>query len=323
MENNELTRQIEKQANEKLKNMSNDEIKAIADKEKNSEKKKAFGSAIICAIGAIFLLSVLLIFRKTISFMIIPLIVVIVIMVGVGIWFLIYLKKKLSKSNDDWALKGIIKELKRDGIMFSSQDDKHEYQVSKTIDILDEGTQKTRLLFDNDHKVFQLQIGEHLSKLFKFSDIINYEVYENGASKVSGTAGQALIGGAFFGLGGMIIGSSMGRTVQDTCSQLKLIIRLNDMNCPQMQLVYISSCTCSKDSTVYRTKRANLQLVCSQLEYMINSKTLEESAKIEQPKATVINDDIKQQILTLQEMCKDGLITEEEFEQKKKQILGL
>lgn len=196
--------------------------------------------------------------------------------------------------------------------------------LSKSITINASGWSKTNLLVDNEHKLFIYQRGEAYSQVYHFADLINYEVYENGQSKVKGRAGSALIGGAFFGITGLIVGSSMSRQIEDKCNQLKLIIRLNDLDCPQIVITYVDNATWEKEGFTYRSMKENLQLVCSALEYIMNAKTLEQSA-IEKTEEQITKEEksLKEQIQELKEMLDDGLITQEEFEQKKKQILEL
>lgn len=195
-----------------------------------------------------------------------------------------------------------------------------DFYADKIIKLATGGLSNAVILIDNDKKKFIYRKGKILSRPYKFSDIINYEVYENGNSKVKGTAGKALIGGAFFGLGGLIVGSSMGKKINEKCNQLHLIIRLNDFNTPQIDLKYIDNVEYDKDSFIYRNMKSNLQEVCSILEYMINSKTLEENIeKIDTSKYTKSN---KEQLQELKELLEEGLITQEEYEAKRKQILG-
>ena len=52
-------------------------------------------------------------------------------------------------------------------------------------------------------------------------------------------------------------------------------------------------------------------------------KTLEQSAMIKQEEKGIETKSNKEQLQELKEMLDDGLITQEDFEQKKKQILGL
>ncbi len=196
-----------------------------------------------------------------------------------------------------------------------------DFTISKTIPIVTNGWSTTELLIDNINKKFVYRNGTIYSKARKFSDIINYEVYENGKSCVKGSAGSALVGGVFFGLTGLIVGSNVSRNINEECNQLKLIIRINDFNCPQIVINYAYNAALSKSSTTYNNMKDNLQSVCSMLEYMINKRTLEQSSMLKQEVVTPKSD--KEQLTELKEMLDDGLITQEDFEKKKKQILGL
>ena len=194
---------------------------------------------------------------------------------------------------------------------------------TKTLPILTCGWGVAKLLLNNDNKQFIYQKGKNFSKIYNYSNLINYEVYENGKTQVQGRAGSALIGGAFFGIGGLIVGSSMSRNINEKCSQLKLIIRLNDFDCPQIVINYIDNAILDKSDSLYINMKANLQSVCSMLEYMLNEKTLEQSSAVKQEEKTVATKTNKEQLQELKEMLDDGLITQEDFEKKKKQILGL
>jgi hypothetical protein len=193
----------------------------------------------------------------------------------------------------------------------------------KTINITASGWSKTKLLIDNQNKKFIYQKGKTHSKTYSFSDLINYEVYENGKSQVQGRAGSALIGGVFFGLGGLIVGSSMSRNINEKCNQLKLILRVKDFNCPEIVITYVNNVDVDKNSSIYKNMKSNLQSVCSMLEYMLNENTLEQSSAVKQEEKIPVNASSKEQLKELKEMLDDELITQEDYEQKKKQILGL
>ena len=114
----------------------------------------------------------------------------------------------------------------------------------------------------------------------------------------------------------------MGRKINEKCNQLKLIIRLNDFNCPQIVITYVDNVDWDKNGWTYRNMKENLQSVCSMLEFMLNEKTLEQSSTVKQEESHAKKSN-KEQLQELKEMLDDGLITQEDFEQKKKQILGL
>ncbi len=245
---------------------------------------------------------------------------VMAILSGVGMFFeLKQSNEKLIKTEirqrllPDFTNKAVVQ--KEQNVNQISED----FYADKTIKLATGGWSSAVILIDNEKKKFIYRKGKTLSRAYKFSDIINYEVYENSNSKVKGTAGKALIGGAFFGLGGLIVGNSMGKKINEKCNQLHLIIRLNDINTPQIDLKYIDNVEYDKDGFIYRNMKSNLQEVCSILEYMINSKTIEEN--IEKTETNIGVKSKKEQLQELKEMLDEGLITQEEFDQKKKQIL--
>ena len=228
-------------------------------------------------------------------------------------WVVDYVKAKhLTSSAEGFEL------LKQANIVPDSS-----FVLDKSIDIITTGWSAAKLLIDNQNKKFIYQKGKKYSKTYSFSDLINYEVYENGKSQVQGRAGSALIGGAFFGLGGAIAGGSRSRSINETCNQLKLILRVNDFNCPEIVIIYVNNVDVDKNSSIYKKMKNNLQSVCSMLEYMLNEHTLEQSSAVKQEEKNPVNTSSKEQLKELKEMLDDGLITQEDYEKKKKQILGL
>ena len=228
-------------------------------------------------------------------------------------WIIDYVKAKhLTSSAEGFEL------LKQADVVTDSS-----FVFSKSIDIKASGWLATKLLIDNQNKKFIYQRGKTYSKTYNFSDLMNYEVYENGKSQVKGRAGSALIGGAFFGLGGLIVGSSMSRNINEKCNQLKLIIRLKDFECPEIVITYVDNFDCDKNDSIYKDMKNNIQSVCSMLEYILNEKTLEQSSVVKQTEKNPIQTSNKEQLQKLKEMLDSGLITQEDYEQKKKQILGL
>jgi hypothetical protein len=322
-----LQQETENLAKEKLSKMSDEEI----NKKANNYKSKLIKTYAICGIlSAIIFIS---------FFCCLPLIAegepietgllvfLIVFAIAITSIFPISLFIDTRKEPKELVLQALKKEMQPEVVNKINQTQVNiidsSFIVSKTIDIMASGWSSTKLLIDNQNKKFVYQKGKSFSKTYKFSDLINYEVYENGKSQVQGRAGSALIGGAFFGLGGLIVGSSMSRNINEKCNQLKLIIRLNDFNCPQIVITYVDNVDWDKNGWTYRNMKENLQSVCSMLEFMLNEKTLEQSSTVKQEEKTSEQKSQKEQLQELKEMLDDGLITQEDFEQKKKQILGL
>ena len=212
------------------------------------------------------------------------------------------------------------------------------FHLAKTINV--KIGKNRNILFDEENQKIIFQHNELFSKTYNFSDIISYEVYENGNSRVRGRAGSAIIGAAFFGYVGLVAGSSMSREINEKCTQLDLIIRINDFENPQIKFSYINGLeSCYKESPTYKEKIENIHLICSMLEFIINKKDINkidlkndnmcettENTSVNNKKEEdfIVSDNTcKKQLIELKELYDDGLITEEEYEKKRKQILNI
>lgn len=300
--------ELNRRASEKAETLSSAEIVAYS---KKTKKKLALITGII---GAVCLYAIIFSLIDMKEFIDIPIFYSVCLLVDIILFVVFFCKP--NKVLPIYTLKSEIKKNYHLEIIRNELP-----SLSKTVSVNADNC--SAILIDDENKKILFQYGRKITRAFSFSQITGYDVYENGESKVSGTAGRALLGGVFFGLGGMIVGSSMGRTVSNHCEQLNLIVHLSDLNCFQINLIFINK-DCEKGSSYYKKKIENLQYVCSALEYIINQKTLEESAIQNQTKdVPAEKTSNKEKLQELKEMLNDGLITQEDYEQKKKQILEL
>ena len=322
--------EIENQAKQKLSSLGKQEIEAAAKKYKKMEIIFLSVTIFYC-IAIILTMSILWSLPEESVPNEVAIFMIVISIAGI-IASIIGIYKIFKKPMIELALLQIKSEVRKSIAKLPTQqvvekNTNKDFVATKAINILSNGLKNAnKLLIDNDHKLFVYQNGDHISKAYGFTDLINYEVYENGQSKVKGRAGAALIGGAFFGLTGLIVGSSMGRQISKECTQLKLIMRINDINQPQIVITYIDNVGWNKNKFSYGMMKENIQEVCSALEYILNAKTLEQSMLDSQSKQSIENkqdQSLKKKLQELKELLNDGLITQDEFEQKKKQILNL
>ena len=320
--------ELDKQINEKLSTMSELEIK----KAENLYKKKVLKTALILSLLLFpFPIIIAILLPNLISSgsnLVIPSIVMMILLSILIIFDFLPVFRACKNSSQENAYLFLKNQLEKSAkkIVEISEEQKNinitDFKISKIFDIKTDALKGIKLLVDSENKKFIFQNKDTVCiKPYNFSDMLNYEVYENGKSQVQGRAGSALIGGAFFGLGGLIVGSSMSRNINEKCNELKLIIRINDPENPQIVIPYIKT-QCDKSGWLYRDTIENVQELCSLLEYIINTKTLEQSAN-SQSQSIEIEKSPKEQLQELKEMLNEGLITEEDYEQKKKQIIGL
>lgn len=189
------------------------------------------------------------------------------------------------------------------------------------------GGVKTKIIVDNKEKKIQFEIQKVKTRKFDFTEILKYEVYENGDKVVSGNVGKALVGGFFFGIGGALLATQASKRVNSNCSDLRIFIYFKDIDFPSIEIPIISSET-SKSTEHYSNKVSLLKEICALLEFAINQKDLEtykereeENEEVEKTLEDKKSD--KQKLKELKEMLEEGLISEKDFEKKKKQILGL
>lgn len=94
--------------------------------------------------------------------------------------------------------------------------------------------------------------------IVKFTDLINYDIYENGKTDTSG--------GVFYGA---VIAES-----KEKCQELKLIIRIKSYEKPQIEYTLVSGTLFNdgidKSQNQYRIIRNDLQQTVSYLEMILN-----------------------------------------------------
>lgn len=197
---------------------------------------------------------------------------------------------------------------------------KEIYDFSKIVDIKSGIITSIKIMMDDKNRKFVIKDGGRYSKIYNYTDLINYEIYENNNSVVQGTIGKTLIGGAFFGLGGMILGGNSKRKISSKCDDLRLIIRVNDINNTCLSVQYISK-NIDKNSSKYKIYKDELFEIVSVLEYMMNDvKKIDVSNKNE---ISLNSQTDREKLEDLKKLLDEGIITQEEFEAKKKQILNL
>lgn len=155
------------------------------------------------------------------------------------------------------------------------------------------------------------------STVYNYSDIVDFELLEDGQSISSGGLGRALVGGVLFGGAGAIVGGVTGKkSTKGICNSMKIKITINDMNNPVVYVDLISSAT-KKDSMIYRTFHNSaqeclsvLQLICDRQSGVTNTTNIIAGSNA---------DEIKK----YKNLLDEGILTQDEFDAKKKELLGI
>lgn len=176
------------------------------------------------------------------------------------------------------------------------------------------------LMIDEDSKRWYTPAGAGGKKhphIFNFSDIVDYELMEDGNTITKGGLGRAVAGGFLFGGVGAVVGGATGsKHSKSTCTSLKIKVTINDLSFPTEYINLIQS-ELKKDSIIYRTLAKQAEECVSLLQIICESKEKSGNICCEQAQSSA------DEIMKFKQLLDAGAITQDEFDVKKKQLLGL
>lgn len=199
----------------------------------------------------------------------------------------------------------------------------HNQQVFDTFVVSREqkaGTMYIRV--DDSKKLWYCDVKKPTNPpLLSFDEIVDYELSEDGNTVTKGGLGRVAAGGLLFGGVGAIVGGATGRKKSKTIiKSMKLRISLNNKYTNQIVLEFVPFGTdCKSGSMSYNMYKQEANSVISILDSMCSQAEREMGAQaIATPAASGADE-----ILKFKQLLDAGVITEEEFNAKKMQLLGL
>ena len=172
-----------------------------------------------------------------------------------------------------------------------------EFVLSKIVCI----SSSAMLLIDEVRQQFIYKNGEKYTKAHDFFEVIDYEIFD----------GYRFVQNAFDG------------TTQEVCCQLSLIVKLSSFEGAKLVIDCIKKTPQSKSSLAYMTMRNKIQILSSVFDDMIKKQKVLENTFIEEESKSTIAQSSKELLQELKEMLNEGLITQADYDEKKKQILGI
>lgn len=113
--------------------------------------------------------------------------------------------------------------------------------------------------------------GKKHPKIFKFEDIVNYELLVDESSVASGGVGRAIAGGILFGGAGAIVGGVTGKKrSKNVINSMKIKITVDNLQCPVVYIKFFSNSPTKTDSIMYRSFEKNAQECLSILDLLVN-----------------------------------------------------
>ncbi len=169
------------------------------------------------------------------------------------------------------------------------------------------------LQVDDNNRAFK--IGKNL---FNFSDLLSFELLEDGESVVKGGLGRAITGGLLFGGIGALVGGATGKKkTKNICKSMRLKVTLRNTYTDSVHVEFLMSEVKTQSST-YKGIRVKAEACISALENIADQNKASEA-----PVATQAPSSAADEILKFKQLLDQGILTPEEFELKKKELLGL
>jgi hypothetical protein len=193
------------------------------------------------------------------------------------------------------------------------RDEINNFHPSKRVGdmlIINESRQRWYTLYGNG--------GKKNPVVYDFADIVSYELLEDGATITQGGRGSAAVGGALFGSVGAIVGSNTGKKKSSpVCTMLKIKITLRDLSNPVEYINFVSG-EMKRSGFLFKQLYQAAQECTALLENMIAL-----SAEPETPPQANVGNDAADEIMKYKNLLDVGAITQEEYNAKKAQLLGL
>lgn len=152
--------------------------------------------------------------------------------------------------------------------------------------------------------------------VFDFSDIIDYELIEDGRTLTKGGIGGAVVGGALLGGVGAIVGGNASKKNKSVVNKMYVRISLKHKWIKHITINLIATET-KKNGVIYNMAKSSAEKILSLLDYIVSQTA---------PDSNTNNFNMvspADEILKFKNLFDAGTITEEEFNVKKKQLLGL
>lgn len=167
----------------------------------------------------------------------------------------------------------------------------------------------------------QTWCSPHLDKknpdIFQFCDILDFELVEDGVSITKGGLGSAVVGGALFGGVGAIVGGGLGKKQKDVVSKMSVVINLKNEFVSRLDIPLITSDT-KKGGMLYKGSKEIAGQIMALLAVTSDSQDVAAASSQHHPIASTADE-----LMKFKQLLDAGAITQEEYEAKKKQLLGL
>lgn len=170
------------------------------------------------------------------------------------------------------------------------------------------------LFVDERNRLWRLKSYGKL--YFLFDDILSYECKKNETSVWKVGVGSALVGGLLFGGVGAILGGLSGSRQKEEINEFTIVINTKNNSFPKVSINLLPTGKVKSDSVLFKSYCEKAQKIMLELDLMSGEKN-----------KVIVNDSenesLTDEILKYKNLLDMGAITQDEYDAKKKQLLGL
>ncbi|EPI04649.1 hypothetical protein D920_00189 [Enterococcus faecalis 13-SD-W-01] len=171
------------------------------------------------------------------------------------------------------------------------------------------------MFIDTENRQFKTTDISKPGNIYNLDQIEGYEIVENGSSVSSGGLGRAAVGALTFGGAGAIVGAVTGKKKSRTVVEnLKIKFKMNNLDTPVVYLQLLSH-SVKQNSIIYKDAIILADKILSTLDILLK----EDSEKTSTKQNFSASDEIRK----FKELLDEEIITQEEFDLKKKELLNL
>lgn len=166
-------------------------------------------------------------------------------------------------------------------------------------------------------------ITKSSSVIFSFDEIADYDLLENNNSVSSGGIGRAIVGGVAFGGIGAVVGGLTGKKKSKaTCDMLVLQISTSNILFPSLMINYINK-EVKKSDKKYINALNDAQKTIAGLNSAIQLANNDKVQKVSVENFEQLSNEKNpyNELKQLKELLDMGIITQEEFDKKKLELL--
>lgn len=186
--------------------------------------------------------------------------------------------------------------------------------------------------FDDDAKLIFVRGGLSMlgnpqstnSTYLTYQEVIDCEIFEDGVSVTNTGLEGAIVGGALFGATGAIVGTIAGKKTTDEVYNISVSIVTSNPNRTRI-IVPVMKMQTTRGSTTYKSAIQNAREILAAFTQIVKNNLHEQQMSIFSNSSSSHSSELSSadELRKFKHLLDDGIITQKEFDAKKKQLLGI